>query len=152
MPDDAVGLLADVPLELAHGSVGERAEQPVLPAGVEPEAVQLPLERADVVATVERGVEVERAVTQLVAGLDELPPRVGPDLAVGPQVPPLLEHANGGLGRRPERAVELGRVDAGAERDQPLLDVADLGAAVVQDEGTHANQSPPPHRGRQPRR
>ena len=150
--DDAVRFFADVTLELAHRSVGERAEQSVLTAGVEPQAVQLPLERADVVASVERRVEVERAITQLVARLDELAPRVGPDHAVGPQVAPLLEDTDGGLRRRPERAVEFGVVDVGAERDQPLLDASDLRTAVMKNEGTHANQSPPPHPGRQPSR
>ena len=61
---DAVRLLADVALELAHGSVGARAEQAVLAAGVEPQGVQLPLERADVVAAVNGGAEVERAVAE----------------------------------------------------------------------------------------
>ena len=63
-------------------------EQPVLTARVEPERVQLPLERADVVAAEAGRVQVQGAVAQPVAGLDELAPGVGPDQAVDPQVAP----------------------------------------------------------------
>ena len=74
---DAVGVLTHVALELAQGPVGGRPEHPVLAARVEPQRVQLALERADVVAAEDGRVQVQRAVAQPVAGLDQLAPGVG---------------------------------------------------------------------------
>ena len=79
------------------GAVGVRTEEAVLLAGVEAKRVQLALQRADVVAAEHRGVQVERAVAQPLAGLDELAPRVGPDEPVDPEV------------RRPGRRAPRGR-------------------------------------------
>ena len=79
------------------------AEEAVLAAGVEPERVQLALQRAHVVAAGMRRVQVEGAIAELAARLDELAPGVGADQAVDPQAAPSLERADGGVGRRPER-------------------------------------------------
>ena len=66
-----------------------RPEQAVLAARVEPERVQLALQRADVVAAEHRGVQVQGAVAQAVARLDQLAPGVGPHEAVHPEAPSL---------------------------------------------------------------
>ena len=77
-PDDPVDRGRDVALELAEAAIGPRPEDPVLLARVEPEGVQHPLELADVVTAERRRAQVQGAVAEPVAGLDELPPRVGP--------------------------------------------------------------------------
>jgi len=57
--DDAVVREPDVALELPHRPVGAFAEDPILPASVEPQQVEPNLERAHVVAAVIGVVEVE---------------------------------------------------------------------------------------------
>ena len=67
---------ADVPLELAERAVGAAPQDAVLLPRVEPEEVQLGLERADVIATKRRVPKVDDAIGEVVPGLDELVPRV----------------------------------------------------------------------------
>ncbi len=69
------------------GAVGVGSEQSVLAPRVEPERVQLALERPHVVAAEVRGVQVQGPVAQPVAGLDQLSPGVGPDRPVDAEVP-----------------------------------------------------------------
>jgi hypothetical protein len=69
-----------------------------LGSGVEAEQVELDLQGKDVVAAELRLAEVEEAVAELVAGLDQLAPRVVADLAVDQQVAALLKGADGVLG------------------------------------------------------
>ena len=94
-PDDAVRLFPDVVLELVHGAVRPRPVDAVFLPGVEPERVQLPLERAHVVAAEVRGMEVEGPVAQSEPGLDELHPGVGTHEAVPAEAPVGLERPDG---------------------------------------------------------
>ena len=88
---DPVGYLTDVALELAEGPVAVGPEQAVLTARIEPERVQLALQRADIVAAEHRGVQVQGAVAQAVARFHQLAPGVGPHDAVHTEQPILLE-------------------------------------------------------------
>ena len=125
-------------------------EQAVLAARVEPERVQLALQRARTSSPRNmRGVQVQGAVTQAVARFHQLPPGVGPHDAVDPEQPILLEPAHGLIGRGPETPAALGVVDREAEREEPFLDVADLGSGVSESEDAHACQCAPPTAERQ---
>src|SRR5439155_2586322 len=139
--DDAVGVASDVPLELADGAIATGPEDPVLPSGVEPERVQSPLQRADVVPAKERLAEVQRAISRAEPGLDQLRPGLGPDAAIPAESSLLLEAADRGAGRGAERAAELERVDRSAERDQTVLHVLDVGAAVTLPDRSHAESA-----------
>jgi hypothetical protein len=108
------------------------------------------LQRSNVVSSVEWRTEIEGAIAQVVTGLYELAPAVGTDPAVDAQAASLLERAHGVSSRGSERSVELARIDVSTERDQTLLDVMDLGAAIAEAEDTHATQCPPRRPTRQP--
>ena len=118
-------------------------------ARVESERVQLALQRSDVVAPEQRGVQVQRPVTQSIAGFHELSPCVGTHESVDPKQTNGLERADRGVGGGSERAVSLRVVDRDAERDQALLDVGDLGAAVAEAEDAHTRKCAPPGGARQ---
>ena len=115
--NDAVGSHAHVALEIADGAVAPLAKDPVGPARVEPERVQLPLEVADVVAAEHGVAEVHNAVPQAVAGLHQLGPGLGADLPVHEQPAALLEGPDGGLGRRAEQPLQLVPLDPRAQGD-----------------------------------
>ena len=108
-PDDAVWILTDVELELAHRPVGVHAVHAVLAAGVEAERVEFALQSSHVVAAEMRGVQVEGAVTEVVPGLHELAPGIGAHETVDPQGSSTLELAHGGVGRRPEAGAGFAR-------------------------------------------
>ena len=137
-PDDPVHPGGDVALELAHGPVRARTEDPVLLAGVEPERVQHPLERTHVVPAERRRTEVERPVAEPVTGLDELPPRVGAHDPVRRQPARTLEPPDRLLGGRPERSIELVRLDAQAGGEQPMLHVSDVFSSRSTADEVHA--------------
>ena len=63
-PDDAVGRLPGVALELAHRPLGERAEDAVGLAAREAERVQRALQDADVAAVEVRQPQVEQPVAE----------------------------------------------------------------------------------------
>ena len=146
---DPVGHLTDVALELAEGPVAVGPEQAVLAARIEPERVQLALQRADIVAAEHRGVQVQGAVAEAVARFHQLAPGIGPHDAVHAEQPVLLEAADGLVGRGPETPAALGVVDREAEREEAFLDVADLGSGVSESEDAHACQCAPPTAERQ---
>ncbi len=92
----AVGGDADALLELAQGSVGLRAEQPVGPAGREAELVEPALQLGDVVAGHQvPGDEGQDAVAELPARLLETAEGVRPDDPVDRDAALLLEGAHG---------------------------------------------------------
>ena len=95
---DAVQYQPGVPLEVAQGTGGVGSEDAVDPTGVEAEAPETELEVGDVVATEHRRVQVQVAVAEAVAGLDEGGQRVVIDVAVLVQAPLRLEP--GDLGSR----------------------------------------------------
>src|SRR5581483_3850642 len=136
--DDSVGRLAHVELELGDRVGGPGAEDAVLLADLEAERVEAPLELADVVAPERGGTQVQDAVPQTVAGLDELAPGLAPDHAVRREPSLLLERSDGGLGRRPEPAVELVGVDPVSELEKTMLDVANGIAGVGAADDPHA--------------
>ena len=138
-PHDAIGLLADVALEVSDRTIGVLAEQSVLAPGVEPQGIELALQRTDVVTAVERGVEIQGSITQAVARFDQLAPRVGPDQPVDPQQSFALEGPHGGVGGRSEVTAALRVLDRDAERGQAVLDVADLGPGVSESEDAHGS-------------
>src|SRR5581483_11455031 len=94
--DDSVGRLAHVELELGDRVGGPGAEDAVLLADLEAERVEAPLELADVVAPERGGTQVQDAVPQTVAGLDELAPGLAPDHAVRREPSLLLERSDDG--------------------------------------------------------
>ena len=75
----------------ASASRGVRAEDAVDPAGVETEAPEVPLELGDVVAPEVGGAQVERAIPEAPAGLDQRGPGHVVADAVGVQPPGPLE-------------------------------------------------------------
>ena len=106
-PDDAVRLVADVPLEEPKRGVRPRAVESVLLAAVETEGVQHPLELANVVASEHGCAVIQRAIAELPSSLDELLPGVGSDEPVDPKVTLPLEPRDGRLrsrGRTSRRA------------------------------------------------
>ena len=105
--------------------------------GVEAQQVELDLELQHVVAAERRLAQVEQAVAERVAGLDELAPRVGAHAPVGEQAALLLEREDRGLGVRPEEAVHAFAAQLEALPEQAGLDVEDFFAAVAAGEVTH---------------
>jgi hypothetical protein len=136
-PDDPVHPGRDVALELPDATVGARPEDPVLLAGVEPEGVQHPLERADVVPAERRRAQVQGAVAEPVAGLDELAPRVRADDPVRWEPPGPLELTHGRLGGVAEGPVELVGRDVQPRPEQPVLYVADVLASRTVSDQVH---------------
>ena len=120
-----------------------------LPAS-NPQGVELALEGSNVVTTEVGRVEVQGAIAEPIARLDELPPRVGPDEPVLAQAPAGLEGPHGALGRRSVPSTELRLVDREIEPGQTLLDVADLGPLVSQVVDAHGLSLRRPERARQP--
>src|SRR5207302_8233767 len=102
--NDTVRRQAVVPLELADGGFGLRAEDAVDTSGVESEGREAILKVAHVVpAEVGRG-EVQDPVAESPGCLDELAPGFFPDDAVDVQAALLLEGYHAHLGPRAEDA------------------------------------------------
>jgi hypothetical protein len=138
---DAVGRKADVPLELAERAIGTAPQDAVLLPRVEPEEVQLGLERADVIATKRRVPEIDDAIGEVVPGLDQLVPRVLPDEPIHDQPAPLLKFAHGFLRARSEESVLVG-IDPVAKGPQARLQVEDRAAAGTAVEDGHGDIVP----------
>ena len=94
-------------------------------------------------------MQVQGSVAEPVARFDQLTPGVGPHDAVDAELPVLLEAANGLVRRGPETPAALGVIHREAEREEALLDVADLGSGVSEPEDAHACQCAPPAAERQ---
>ena len=123
-PQDAVHGEPRVALEVGQGLGGEGPEDAVDATGVEAEGRQPSLQVGDVVAAQHGAAEVEEAVPEAQARLDQGRPGLGAADAVDAQAPAVLEALDGGLGPGPEDAVGVGRgrqVDQG----QPSLQVGD---------------------------
>ena len=126
---DAVDVEAAVALEVLERRGGGRPEDAVDPAAVEAEAAEPGLQRADVVAALERRHQPQRAVTEAPRRLDQRQP--GRLVAVAVVVEPAvaLEGAHGVLRRGAELAgLGAGRGEPGGA--EPALEVAD-GVAVL---------------------
>src|SRR5262249_60260195 len=76
VPADAVGMKPDVALELPEGVLGQGAEDPVDPSGVEAEPAETALEFGHVVAPQVGGAVVEQTISPGPAGLDQRRPRL----------------------------------------------------------------------------
>lgn len=137
-PAHGVACEPGVALELEDGPLGVFAEDAVDPPGVEAEGAQTALELGHVV-TPQRGRGViQQPVAQLVAGLDQRPPGLGPADAVDPQAPSLLERADAGLGAG---SVDAGPIRAGlvAGGTQPGLEIPDrLARCPLPEQGLEA--------------
>ena len=137
LADDAVQGEAGVALEVEHGALDLLVVHAALRPGVEAQQVELDLELQHVVAAERRLAQVEQAVAERVAGLDELAPGVGAHAPVGEQAALLLEREDGGLGVRPEEAVHAFSAQLEALPAQAGLDVEDFFAAVAAGEVAH---------------
>ncbi len=71
---DAIGTQAGVSLEIMNRATGEGAEDAIRAAAVEADMVQRSLEVRDVVAAQHWSVELEEAIAEVPAGLDEYEP------------------------------------------------------------------------------
>ena len=131
LADDTVRLQAGVALELLHSVVDRFVEDAALRPGIEPQQVELDLESEHVIAAEGRHAQVQEAISERVAGLDQLPPGVGPHDPVDEQAAALLEGLKGRRGAPAEEAVETLVAELEAQRKEPLLDVGDLFAAVA---------------------
>ncbi len=113
------------------GGVG--AEDAVFLAGVEAERVEAALELDDVVAAQHRAADVEHAITEAEAALDQRGPGLAAADAVDSQRSVFLERPKFTLRGRTEAPELLGR-DRMSERDEPLLEVPDRFAAAARPE------------------
>ena len=104
-PHDAVGREAGVALELPERGFGLGPEDAVLATGVEAEPVEPALKVGDVVAAQHRPAEVEQAVAEPVAALDQRAPGLRSADAVDAQAARVLELADRALGRVAEGTV-----------------------------------------------
>jgi hypothetical protein len=137
LADDAVKRQTGVALEVQDGVLGLLVQHAPLGACVEPQQVELDLQRQDVVAA-ERGfAEVQQPVSRRVARFDQLAPGVGADDPVHEQAAALLERAYGELGVWPEVAVHALSPELEPLRQQAGLDVEDFFAAVAAGEIAH---------------
>jgi hypothetical protein len=123
-PTDGIDRQAGVALEVEQRLLGLRAEDPVHLAGVEAERAQPALQVGHVVAPQHRGVAIEHAVAQLVAGLDQGGPRLLAADAVVAQPALTLERADR-LDGRLAVVPELAGGERGAGGEEAPLDVAD---------------------------
>ena len=137
LADDAVGEQPGVALEVEHGALHVVVVHAALGAGVEAQQVELDLQGEHVVAAERRFLEVQQAVAQGVAGLDQLAPGVGADDAVREQAALLLEGAHRDLGTRSEEAVHALAAQLVPVPAQARLDVEDFFAAVAAREVAH---------------
>ena len=101
---DPVGSEAGVPLEVEECTRAVRSEHAVDPTGVEPKASEPQLEIGDVVAPHHWRVEIEVAVAQAVAGLDQCSHGGGVETTVFVKTPFGLETAEASLGVKAEGA------------------------------------------------
>jgi len=137
LPHDPVRVESRVLLEVQRGTLDLLVVHAALRTCIEPQQVQLDLERQHVVAA-ERGfAQVEQPVSEGVAGLHELAPCVGADACVGEQAPLLLEREYGQFRVRPEESVDALPAQLEALAVQPGLDVEDFFAAVAAGEVAH---------------
>ena len=152
-PDLTVGVQADAALEAADRRLGVGTEQPVDPAGVEPQAEQSFLQLGDVVAAdqVAGGVP-QQPVAELPLGGVERGVGPGSDDAVDEQAALLLERADGDvelvvedLGGPVDGRVRGGRTQR-SRGGEAVPEVADDGSAVAETglkAGTRFGHVPP---------
>ncbi len=118
---DPVDGHTDVALELRHRRLSQRAEDPVLRAGVEAELVEPVLKIAHVVASHRRLRMPQQAVAQREAGFDQSPPCIRTDDAVGGQSSVTLEGAHRAQGLKAE--VTIDRYVGVGDASEALLEV-----------------------------
>ena len=93
-PHTPSGSMPRVALELPERVLGLRSEDAVLAAGVEAERVEPPLQLGHVVAAQHGRAQVEQAIAERTATLDQRAPGLGPADAVDAQPAARLEVAN----------------------------------------------------------
>src|SRR5687767_8215699 len=108
-------------LERAHRRSSVLPEDPVRSSRVEPERVELSLQRSDIVAAEWRLFQVQRAIPAAPRRFDEFAPRLGTDDPVGKDLPALLEDADRLASRRAEGSAVV--VDMDPEGPQAHLNV-----------------------------
>ena len=145
--DHAVGRQTGVALKVDQRALDRGVEDAALGSGVEAEEVELDLQRQYVVAAKGGDAQVQQAVAERVAGLDQLVPGVGPEDAVDEQPALLLEGPEGELAGRPEKAVEAFVAELVPEPVQPLLHVGDFFAAIAESQCAHEGRRFRPRRG-----
>jgi hypothetical protein len=128
---NAIGYEARVALEVEEGTSRVRAKDSVYPTGIEAEASQSELQVGDVVAPEHRCVQVQVAVTQVEARLDQGCCRGRVEETVFVQAPLGLEAPDTGGGCRTEDAgLHFGAVYRVAHLGKAPMEVADTVARV----------------------
>ena len=137
---DPVDAEAGVALELLDGADGVGSEDAVDPPGVEAQPTEPALQLGDVLAAGHGGLQVQQAVAQLVALLDERTPGEGTADAVGVESVVGLERDDGALRPVGEGAVVGSGIETGSP--QPRLQVAYVIASGTEAEGADYRNSP----------
>ncbi len=123
---DPVSSESGIPLEVEECPCTVRPEHAVDPASVEPKASEAQLQIGDVVAPHHRRVEIEVAVAQAVASLDQCSHGSGVETTVFMEAPFGLEAAETGLGVRAEEAFDyLGFGNRVSELEEASVKVPD---------------------------